>query len=158
MKTFGIYLSYPPEVDLRTEGLGRYLAEFLKEAKTRADARFVISCPSWMRKSLRELLDSAGIPPGSFEIMGPKQVPTLLRIYDGYKAYRAYRLRRRLRRFRRFSDQLRRLWTSIVRFAERTLATTRSPVVIILLLLPVFIVLFFSFTLSLVRLIGSFSA
>src|SRR5439155_26201297 len=104
------------------------------------------------------LFESAGIPPDSFEIIGPKQVPTLLRIYDGYKAYRAYRLRRRLRRLRRFSDQLRRLWTSIVRFAESTLATTRSPVVVILLLLPVFIVLFFSFALSLVRLIGSFSA
>ena len=62
VKTFGIYLAYPPTLDLRAEGLGRHLAEFLKEAKSCPTARFVIACPSWMRKSLDDLLEGVGIP------------------------------------------------------------------------------------------------
>ena len=54
MKKYGIYLAYPPKVDLRAEGLGRHLAEFLKAAQERGDVQFVIACPSWMKKSLVE--------------------------------------------------------------------------------------------------------
>jgi glycosyltransferase involved in cell wall biosynthesis len=138
VKTFGIYLSYPPNVDLRAEGLGRYLTEFLNEAKNRTDARFVIACPSWMRKSLRELLEKAGIPPKTFEIMGPTKRPVLLRLYG---AYLSYIQRARLKRIRKVVAYLANLKMRTITGVERTLATTRSPFtlgLLILLALPVF--------------------
>jgi glycosyltransferase involved in cell wall biosynthesis len=75
VKTFGIYLAFPPNADLRTEGLGHYLAGFLNAAKDRTDSRFVIACPGWMIKPLHEFFESAGIPPKAFEIISPKTAP-----------------------------------------------------------------------------------
>ena len=79
MKIYGIYLAYPPPVDLRAEGLGRLLAEFLNAANRRGDVRFVIACPSWSRKNLQQLFEDAGIPPDGFDVIGPERKPVLLR-------------------------------------------------------------------------------
>lgn len=35
MNKYGIYICFPPGVDLRHEGLGRYLAAFIKGAEKR---------------------------------------------------------------------------------------------------------------------------
>ncbi|MCA1451764.1 glycosyltransferase [Bradyrhizobium sp. BRP22] len=126
MKTFGIYLCYPPKVDLRGQGLGRYLAEFLKEAKVRADVRFVIACPSWMRDSLKEWSRSVGLQPDAFEVIGPEKVPTLLRFYEAYQTYRAYRLRKK--KVRDYMSKVRSVCGSLVAYVARTAATTRSTV------------------------------
>lgn len=130
MKTFGIYLCYPPKVDLRAQGLGRYLAEFLKEAKVRADVRFVIACPSWMRESLKEWSQSVGLQPDAFEVIGPEKAPTLLRFYEAYQKYRAYRLRRKKKRHD-YLAKARALYDTAVASIARTAATTRSTVALV---------------------------
>ncbi|WP_454624390.1 glycosyltransferase [Bradyrhizobium cenepequi] len=132
MKTFGIYLCYPPKVDLRGQGLGRYLAEFLKEAKVRADVRFVIACPSWMRDSLEEWSQSVGLQPDAFEVIGPEKVPTLLRFYEAYQKYRAYRLRKR-KKVRDYLSKARAVCEAVVAYIARTAATTRSTVALVLI-------------------------
>lgn len=140
MKTYGIYLAYPPVIDLRAEGLGRLLAEFLKAANHRGDIRFVIACPSWSRKSLGELFDEAGIPDTGFEIVGPETKPVLLKLYDEYLAYK----RRKRRKGRsRLLSRVKALSARILIGVERVLVTTRSGFLLgllVLLMLPFFAV------------------
>ena len=57
VKTYGIYIAYAPTIDLRGEGLGRYLASFLRGAAERRDVDFVIACPSWAQIMLDELFE-----------------------------------------------------------------------------------------------------
>jgi glycosyltransferase involved in cell wall biosynthesis len=117
-------------VELRAQGLGRHLAEFLSEAKLRSDARFVIACPSWMRSSLSELFERLDIPPATFEIIGPKDRPLLLKLFEAYQRY----LRRpRLSLLRKLVLSSRRFIGQFAARIERTLATTRSPVTLTLL-------------------------
>lgn len=78
MNTFGIYLCYHPGVDLRAEGLGRHLGEFLKGVVERDDVKFVVACPSWMTVSLKQLLESCGLAPDAIEIIAPDAPPMLL--------------------------------------------------------------------------------
>lgn len=91
LKRYGIFVAYPPTVDLRHEGLGRYLAAFLKGAAAREDVRFVLACPSWANADLERLFSSEGVPPEVVELVHPRAKPLLLRVYE---AYRRYRLRR----------------------------------------------------------------
>ena len=86
VKYFGIYLAYAPGVDLRHEGLGRYLAAFLKGASEREDIRFVLVCPSWSKKGLADLFESEGVNSASFDVVAPDEEPMLLRLYEAYKA------------------------------------------------------------------------
>ncbi len=132
MKTFGIYLAYPPEVDLHAQGLGRYLAEFLNAARDRTDARFVIACPSWMIKSLHELFERAGISPKAFEIISPKTEPSILRLFQ---AYQSYKRRLRKRYFLRSVAYLAGLIGRLTTRAEKALATVRSGLFLSLLIL-----------------------
>jgi len=82
MKKYGIYLAYPPTIDLRGQGLGKHLSEFLKGAQERGDVEFVIACPSWMRQNLERLFEDALLAKGSFEIIAPTKKPSLLRLYE----------------------------------------------------------------------------
>ncbi|WP_370540342.1 glycosyltransferase [Acidovorax sp. ACV01] len=87
IKEYGIYVAYPPTVDLRAEGLGRYLAAFLKGSEGRSDVRFTIVCPSWSHDSLEELFDSEGVPKDRFRVVGPRGKPYVLYAYEAWKAY-----------------------------------------------------------------------
>jgi glycosyltransferase involved in cell wall biosynthesis len=148
VKKFGIYVAYPPEVDLRAEGLGRYLAEFLNAARDRTDARFVIACPSWTIKSLHELFERAGIPAKAFEIISPKTEPVILRFY---RTYQSYKRRRRKRYFLRVVVYLRALKGRLTTRAEKTLATARSPLFLsflILLATPILGIMYFVYLLG----------
>ena len=75
MKNYGIYIAYPPTVDLRHEGLGRYLAAFLKGASAQKDVRFCVVCPSWSRESLSELFEAEGVPASSCHVVSPQGMP-----------------------------------------------------------------------------------
>lgn len=86
VKYFGIYLAYAPGVDLRHEGLGRYLAAFLKGASEREDIRFVLVCPSWSKIGLADLFESEDVNRASFDIVAPDKAPIVLRLYEAYKA------------------------------------------------------------------------
>jgi glycosyltransferase involved in cell wall biosynthesis len=85
IKTYGIYLSYPPTVDLRAEGLGRHLAAFLNGAAEREDIRFVIVCPSWSKKSIQALCQSEKISEKSFDIITPKGGFFSLKVLEAYQ-------------------------------------------------------------------------
>jgi len=82
MKKYGIYLAYPPTVDLHEEGLGRHLVEFLKGVQERGNVTFVFACPSWMQKNLIGLFDASGVSHDYFEIIAPKKLPSVLRVYE----------------------------------------------------------------------------
>lgn len=86
IKIYGIYLAYAPGLDLRHEGLGRYLAAFLKGASHREDVRFVLVCPSWSKEGLEELFKSEGVPKERFELVSPAKKPMILEAYEAYAA------------------------------------------------------------------------
>lgn len=89
MRKFGIYLCYAPGVDLRTDGLGRHLGEFLKGASERDDVKFVVACPSWHTATLMQLLRSCGLAPEAIDLIAPASPPlllTALRIRQARKA------------------------------------------------------------------------
>ena len=94
VKRYGIYLFYPPTVDLRSEGLGRHLAEFLKGAQERDVIRFVVACPSWTRDSLQQLCSDAGVDPQSFDIVSPHNKPLILKSYELYHKMKKKSIRR----------------------------------------------------------------
>jgi glycosyltransferase involved in cell wall biosynthesis len=84
VKHYGIYIAYPPTVDLRHEGLGRYLAAFLKGASAQKDVSFSVVCPSWSRESLADLLESEGVSKSSCHVVSPKGVPLVLGLYEAW--------------------------------------------------------------------------
>lgn len=88
VKSYGIYLAYPPTVDLRAEGLGRYLAMFLKGAEKLGDVRFTIVCPSWTKETLNSLFESEQVSTEVVTIVSPEGVPYALRIFEKIRQYR----------------------------------------------------------------------
>ncbi len=82
VKHYGIYIAYPPMADLKKEGLGRYLALFLKGAERLPNVKFTIVCPSWSGDSLTELFQSERVSVESINIQTPQGVPYALRIYE----------------------------------------------------------------------------
>ncbi|PVZ87146.1 glycoside hydrolase [Serratia sp. S1B] len=108
MKNYGIYLCYQPTVDLRQEGLGRYLAAFIKGAENKDDIRFSIVCPSWSKKDLSELFESEGVSLDSVTIYAPEKQPIILKIHTFFSNLKKKRreikiLSRAGNRFRRLS-------------------------------------------------------
>ena len=82
MKHYGIYLAYPPMTDLKKEGLGRYLAMFLKGAENLGDVRFTIVCPSWSKESLADLFASERVSGHLFSIQTPLGEPYALKFFE----------------------------------------------------------------------------
>ncbi|HZW23308.1 glycosyltransferase [Noviherbaspirillum sp.] len=124
VKTYGIYLAYPHTVDLRAEGLGRLLAEFLKGARQRGDVRFVIACPSWTRDNLNQLFEASGLQQEDFEILAPARKPLLLIAHQKLVALRGKKEVRKKEDGLR--ARLRKLRSQVVRRVERYLGQTRS--------------------------------
>ena len=88
LKYYGIYLLYPPNLDLRAHGLGRYLAAFLKGADARDDVRFVIVCPSWSKKDIQQLCESEGVSQANFDVQSPTGQNVLLAWHEAYRQYK----------------------------------------------------------------------
>ncbi len=141
MKKYGIYLAFPPTVDMRADGLGRHLAEFLKGAQARGDVGFVIACPSWMQKNLVELFDASGINRDSFEIIAPKRLPVLLRVYEFFTTFKKQK-----KRIGRLAKLLKLLVSWVSRasiFLIKKFVGTRSIVLMVLLgiaVLPILLI------------------
>jgi glycosyltransferase involved in cell wall biosynthesis len=123
LKQYGIYVAWSPLIDLRSEGLGRQLASFLKGAAEHPDVRFVVACPSWCRETLAQLFEAEGVPSEHFELLSPRSLPLLLRVYLARLKARDRkkppgRLTRLIRRIRRALDRRRMA-------IERRIASTR---------------------------------
>lgn len=88
LKHYGIYLAYPPTVDLRAEGLGRHLAMFLKGAANLSGVRFTIICPSWTVETLESLFVSEQVPKEVFTVVAPRGKPYSLAIFEAIRSYR----------------------------------------------------------------------
>src|SRR5579883_2090238 len=89
VKRYGIFLAYPPTVDLRHEGLGRYLASFLKGAAECRDVNFVLLCPSWSYESLEKLFRAEDVPSKAYQLLHPSGRPFVLGWYEKYLKYKA---------------------------------------------------------------------
>ncbi len=89
VKRYGIYVAYPPTVDLRAEGLGRHLAMFLKGAERIPDITFTILCPSWTKEALELLFESEQVPSTAFRIVAPQGKPYALRAFEWLKRLRS---------------------------------------------------------------------
>jgi hypothetical protein len=124
IKQFGIYLAYAPTVKLEHQGLGRYLANFLKAATRRSDIRVVVACPSWMRAPLLKMCDSENISLDGFDIISPSERPLLLRIHERYVQRKtAASWTDRILRWRRAATAAGERHRFLI---ERELATSRS--------------------------------
>jgi glycosyltransferase involved in cell wall biosynthesis len=174
MKKYGIYLAYPPSVDLRSEGLGRYLTEFLKGAQARSDLQFVIACPSWMQKHVIELFDDAGVGHDYFEIITPQRKRVLLlKFYEAYLAFKKCPKQkgRLVLFFRRLSEVRSHITTyAKIKLARRSLISVLviGPLILIFILLVIifkvlikvlrsFVAVFFTLTLKALRSFISFT-
>ncbi|TGQ50726.1 glycosyltransferase [Mesorhizobium sp. M1C.F.Ca.ET.193.01.1.1] len=124
MKKYGIFIAYAPTIDLRTEGLGRYLSSFLKAATARGDAHFVILCPSWSRDALAALCIEAEIPRQAHSFLGPDQTPLLYRVYQLLQRRR--RIKQRRRRFQTVRDRLYAATFAHAEWLRDRIASTRS--------------------------------
>ncbi|SDS95180.1 hypothetical protein SAMN04490191_2749 [Pseudomonas lini] len=124
MKYYGIYLAYAPGLDLRHEGLGRYLAAFVKGASLREDVRFVLVCPSWSREGIAELFASEGVPEETLEIISPAKKPVVLRVYEAYLERKKRNNKSRVVRW--LNERMTALKNSLSNHVEQRLVTTQS--------------------------------
>jgi len=124
IKKYGIYLAYAPGLDLRHEGLGRYLAAFLKGAGDREDVRFVLVCPSWSKEGLEDLFRSEGVSKERFELVSPSQKPMMLRVYEAYIARKKRKPKPGI--FRRIFNGFSAMKGAVVDHVEQQLVTTNS--------------------------------
>lgn len=133
IKNYGIYLAYAPGLDLRHEGLGRYLAAFLKGASHRQDVRFVLVCPSWSKEGLEDLFDSEGVSKESFKVVSPAEKPIILRAYEAYVARK--KRKRKPSVFSKLKSFLGKTQKSVTDYLIQRLVTTNSYAGLALLLL-----------------------
>lgn len=100
MRIYGIYLLFPPTIDMRKEGLGRYIAYFIQASQKRKDIKFVIACPSWMKPSLIKLFNDFDINIESCEIITPEKQPLILTGYFMVKKLYKYKRRKKIPKLR----------------------------------------------------------
>lgn len=134
MKTYGIFLAYAPHTEMRVQGLGRYLALFLKAGTALPDTRFVVAAPSWLREELTKLFADADIPASTVELVGPTVVPLSVRYLSNRRRrkVRSFKFRLRIRKaVRYFKNAL----TAHIRNVMLRLAASRSRVVVFALAL-----------------------
>lgn len=132
MKTFGIYLAYGPRVNMRGEGLGRLLAEFLKASSEFNDVRFVIAAPAWLREPLRDLFAEFQIDQSAIEIISPRRPSLIAALY--HSATFVMERRRKLRKKRRATGYLEKqiaMILSFTRSAGLRIVRSRNPLTFI---------------------------
>jgi glycosyltransferase involved in cell wall biosynthesis len=139
--TYGIFISYSPNVNLGSEGLGRYMGAFVKSVAERGQTKLVIAAPSWSRKPLHKFLREMDVPESAFSIIGPKAPPILV-LYFWFAAWRKRSRKSRPKHWRFWNWQFwRRLFPRYeVAKLVRLFAGSRNPMVFLvgLLFLTIF--------------------
>lgn len=87
MKYFGIFVTYPPTVNLTEQGLGRYLAAFIRGAEKQEMTRFIIACPTWSIEDLTHLFKNEGVQTRNIEFIHTNGIPYLLRLHKLLKLF-----------------------------------------------------------------------
>lgn len=130
MRRYGIYIAFSPGSDLRKEGLGRVLAEFLCAAQD-GEVRWTLACPSWLRESVRQLFEEGGVDPAKVELLAPPREPLALRLRRHLLARRGRR-RRGLGLGRALLGLRQRIASALGAAEARLLAATRlTPVLLV---------------------------
>jgi len=130
VRRYGIYVAFSPGSDLRKEGLGRVLAEFLRAAQD-GDVRWTLACPSWLRDSVRQLFEEGGVDPTKVELLAPPREPLALRLRRHLLARRG-RQRRGLGLGRALLGLRQRIASALGAAEARLLAATRlTPVLLV---------------------------
>lgn len=80
MRKYGLYLFFPLGSDLKSEGLGRFLAFFLSASLEFSEVKFVIACPTWLVGALHTLFEDYKMDSSRFEIIGVERRPFFLRV------------------------------------------------------------------------------
>lgn len=151
LKYYGIYTAYGPRVDLRGEGLGRYLAAFLKGAEEHKNVRFIVACPSWSKENLIKLCESEGVDINGFDIISPSGKPAILRIFEAFESFLSTRPSKQLDFFNRLVASLSAfVWRPVRRLAKKmtgsrdwltTLSIATVFLVLSVLLIPIILVI-----------------
>ena len=131
MKTLGIFVAYSPNMSMKREGLGRYLAAFITSAVLKHGLDVVIAAPSWSRAAIAELLEEAAIPLEKVTYVGPTSPPLSLRVAQAWNSVRSFLADRRSRP--RKPGKLRVHLSRHGRGALARLARTRNPATFLLL-------------------------
>ncbi|WP_312773740.1 glycosyltransferase [Atlantibacter hermannii] len=124
MKKYGIYTCFSPDADLWHEGLGRYLAAFIKGAEKNKNAKFVLLCPSWSIKDLQKLFESENVPLDLIEIHAPKGYPVILKIYNIIKRLKENKNKKKQGYLTRFIKRLKNIPNSLLRHLEKKISRT----------------------------------
>lgn len=104
MKTYGIYVCYPPTVDMRNEGLGRYLTAFIKGAENIEGVDFKIVCPSWSKDDLNLLFESEDVSLNKVSITAPDEEPIILKVFNFVRKIKNKSALRKNNRIQRMFD------------------------------------------------------
>ncbi|MBZ9727399.1 glycosyltransferase [Mesorhizobium sp. CO1-1-11] len=81
MKKLGIFLGYTPRQLVPHEGITRLLGFIVRGAVRAGDISVTIAGPAWLKKDILNLLDDAGVPAGSVDIITTKGEPYLIRLW-----------------------------------------------------------------------------
>ncbi|WP_034657697.1 glycosyltransferase [Chelativorans sp. J32] len=96
----GIFLGYGPRQLDPHQGISRLITFIVKGALKSPDTRIMIAGSGWIKDGINEILDDAGIPRSSVEIVTTRGEPLALKIYEGVRKLRlrppTARRRRRL--------------------------------------------------------------
>lgn len=131
MRKIGVFLGYNPEQSIRSEGLGRLLAFFIKGACLRDDYEITLACPNWYRNELLHLLDDHSISAEKIKIITTVSEPYLLRVYK-WVTRRNKGIRKVTRRSLRgkFLDLRNNVWRNLLNVALSSSAREALPFII----------------------------
>jgi glycosyltransferase involved in cell wall biosynthesis len=79
----GIFLGYAPNVVLKKEGLGRYVANLIS-GFIESDNKIIIACPKWSIPHINELLDDFSIDKSLIEFVISSKVSSMWKLYDKF--------------------------------------------------------------------------
>ncbi|MBZ9896624.1 glycosyltransferase [Mesorhizobium sp. BR1-1-6] len=81
MKKMGIFLGYTPRQLVPHEGITRLLGFIIRGAVNSGEIAVTVAGPGWLKTDIINLLDDAGVPPGSVDIVTTKGEPYLIKLW-----------------------------------------------------------------------------
>lgn len=141
----GIYLAYDPNVVLKKEGLGRYLANLLKGFAEKGHS-VSIACPEWMLEAMDALLDEYNLDSNKYNFLVSYKRPAVWTIYNwlrGKKRDKKKKLLRDWKIYRKLCGGVQSILSFLVSITSMSLFISMVAVIFLLclLLLPLMVAL-----------------